>query len=511
VTTLPHVYPTVIHMLVETASRAPSHEALVCGDERLTYARYLGCVAHFSHCLRNLGAAGQRVGLLLGSGVDICIAMFAVHAAGAIAVPLNPQYTRHELSGILSDAKLQVLLYDDQSAAVAIAVLDELDVPHHLGLGSLRDRHHLGLEASSFPQLPEPLPSPDELASVQYTGGTTGRSKGVELTHRAIATNIAQRESLVPSHWQVERLLSVMPLFHVYGIAMCLHLAPYRAATLIIAPRYHPKMIADALVAERITVLAGSPTLYAGLLAFDEETERLNTDVLGICYSGGSALPAEILSRWELRTGTKVIEGYGQTEAGPVVSFNPQNGLRKPGSVGLPLPLTDVEIVDVEVGLHPVGTGKQGEIRVKGPQLMRGYRNLPEETAVALRGGWLYTGDIGSFDEQGYLYIRDRKKDMVIVSGFNVYPREVEDVLYLHHDVREAAVVGVADDYRGERLKAVVVLAAGARWTVEALLLHCEKHLIRYKVPSLVEFVDELPKTGAGKVNKKALRGGENP
>jgi len=501
----PHVYPSVVHMLAATAARVPAREALVCGGERLSYGEYRAAVTHFATALEARGARGERVAIVLGNGIDICIAMFAVHAAGAVAVPLNPLYTERELRLILEDAEVQVIVYDAGSQAVAEAVAAELGIAHRIGLGTLGDRHLLGIGAAVRAGLPEPLPAPEDLATLQYTGGTTGRSKGVMLSHGAIALNIAQREALAPTRPDHERLLSVMPLFHVYGIAMCLHLAPYCAASLAIVPRYRPEHVCEVLAAERITVLAGSPTLYASLLAF-EPFAGVDTGALEICYSGGAALPTEILKRWEARTGAKIVEGYGQSEAGPVIAFNPQEGLRKPGSVGVPVPQTEIQIVDVETGERLLPAGERGEIRVRGPQVMLGYRNLPEETAKALRDGWLYTGDIGELDADGYLYIRDRKKDMVIVSGFNVYPREVEEVLYLHEAVGEAAVVGVPDAYRGEVLKAVVALRAGRQLDAEALREHCARHLIKYKVPELVELREELPKTGAGKIDKKPLR-----
>ena len=502
---LPHVHASVVHMLADTAARVPTRTALVCGSERLSYGRYLGCVAEFSEELIKRGARGERVAILLGNGIDICIAMFAIHAAGATAVPLNPGYTERELTEILQDADVRVLLFDEHSDEVARKVGAGLGIEHLIGLGELDDRHLLGLDDDRGLLLPEPLPPSEATASLQYTGGTTGRSKGVELTHAAIAYNISQREALVPTRRDQDRLLSVMPLFHVYAINMCLHLACYSGATLVIVPRYTPQAVCDALIGEDINVLAGSPTLYAGLLGF-EGFEQLDTSTLEICYSGGAALPTEILRRWEARTGSKVVEGYGQTEAGPVVSFNPQDGIRKPGSVGIPVPDTQVEIVDVETGEKVLPPGERGEIRLRGPQVMRGYRNLPQETAQAIRDGWLYTGDIGEFDEDGYLYIRDRKKDMVIVSGFNVYPREVEEVLYQHEAVREAAVVGAKDDYRGELLKAVVALKDNTSASEDELIAHCAEQLIKYKVPGIIELVDELPKTGAGKIDKKPLR-----
>jgi long-chain acyl-CoA synthetase len=286
---------------------------------------------------------------------------------------------------------------------------------------------------------------------------------------------------------------------------MGLYLAAYCGGTLVILPRYRPDDVLRAFADERITIFPGSPTIFTGLLAHERfaatEFSRIHT-----CYSGSAALPEATLRRWEDATGAPIFEGYGQTEAGPVLTFNPVHGVRKPGSVGVPAAATEVEIVDVETGTRVLPAGEQGEIRARGPQLMQGYRNLPAETAEALREGWLHTGDIGEFDADGYLYVRDRKKDMVIVGGYNVYPREVDEVLMLHAAVQEAAAFGVADAYRGEVVHAHVVLRAGASTSVDELLAHCAANLAKYKVPAKIALVDALPRTSVGKIDRKALR-----
>jgi long-chain acyl-CoA synthetase len=263
--------------------------------------------------------------------------------------------------------------------------------------------------------------------------------------------------------------------------------------------------VLDLVARHRITLLAASPTILTGLMACAEFAAADLTS-LRLCYSGSSALPESTLRRWEAATGCAVVEGYGQSEAGPVLSYNPRDGTRKVGSVGVAVPGTRIEIVDTETGSVVQPPGAVGEIRAQGPQLMRGYRNLPQETAAALRDGWLYTGDIGELDGDGYLYIRDRKKEMVIVGGYNVYPREVEEALYTHPRVREAGVVGVPDAYRGEALVATVVLAPGAPLGADELLAHLAQRLVRYKLPRSVRVVDALPKTGVGKVDKNRLR-----
>ena len=266
------------------------------------------------------------------------------------------------------------------------------------------------------------FPEAHSLAILQYTGGTTGRSKGVNLTHRATSTNVAQREALLPSGAD-EKILIVTPTYHSYAISMGLLLAPYCCGTLSILQRYRPEDVLRTIEEHRITLFAGSPTLFVGLMAH-EAFATTNFASLGLCFSGSSALRMETMRRWEAATGCTICEGYGQSEAGPVLTFNPRDGIRKQGSVGVPLPLTEVQIVDSETGTRRLAPNEPGEIRARGPQIMSGYRNRPEETAAALRDGWLYTGDIGAIDEDGYLFILDRKKDMAIVGGFNVYPRE---------------------------------------------------------------------------------------
>jgi len=501
--TLPLVHPSLVHMLEAAAEAAPGHEALVCADERMSYADYRACAAGLARELVDAGARGERVAILLGNSLDVCIAMFAAHAAGAQAVPLNPIYTRHELEPILTDAAPCAVIYDDTARAAAEPIAAALGIPHRVHVGAQGRR--LTAWRGQTLALPQPFPAPQDIATIQYTSGTTGRAKGAMLTHRAISVNISQREANSPTAKACERILAVMPLFHVYGVAMCLHNAVYCYGTLVIVARFHPQAVIDAMAGEAITLLGGSPTLFTGLLNYPGFAEA-RFPALRLSYSGGAPLPEQVLRRWEETTGTPIYEGYGQSEAGPVISYTRSDGPRKPGAVGQPLPESQVQIVDVESGTRVLPAGERGEIRVHGPQVMSGYRNLPDETARTLRDGWLYTGDIGEFDSDGFLYIRDRKKDLVIVSGFNVSPREVEEVLYGHPAVREVAVVGVPDDYRGEILKAFVALRDGQTTDTEVLRGYCAEQLAKYKVPALIEFVPELPKTATGKVDKKRLR-----
>ena len=500
--TLPLRHATVVHALADAAARAPDATALVCGDETLDYRGYAACVAALAAELAPLGARGDRIALLMGNSLDIAIATFAVQAAGFQVVPLNPAYTAHELGPILDNAAPVALIHDEGCAAATLDTARARGVAHLLPVGPAtrltrwRDRP---LPAGGLP-----LPGPDELSTLQYTGGTTGRSKGVDLTHAAVSINVSQREALLPTEPQAERVLAVTPLFHVYAVSMGLYLAVYCRSCLVILPRYRPELVLEAIERHRITLFSGSPTLFTGLMAY-EHFDRYDLRSLRLCYSGSAALPQETLRRWEQATGCGVVEGYGQSEAGPVLTYNPRDGVRKIGSVGITLPLTEVQVVDVETGTRVLAPGEIGEIRARGPQIMRGYRALAEETATALRDGWLYTGDIGELDADGYLYIRDRKKDLVIVGGYNVYPREVEEALYAHPAVIEAAVIGVPDSYRGEALVAFVV-GREPRPSIDALRAHLAERLVRYKIPGTIHLVDALPKTVVGKTDKTRLR-----
>lgn len=498
---LPRRHPSVVAMLAAAAAEAPDVEALVDGERRIDYADMLASVAAFAHELQALGARGERVATLVGNSIEACVAAYGVLAAGAQHVPLNPLLTPHELAFILADAAPAVLVIDEALADAACAPARAAGIGEIVVVGPRTRR--LDVPTGRRLALP-PLPDPQALALLQYTGGTTGRAKGVELTHDAIAVNVAQREALLPSR-RGDRILCMMPLSHAYAMAMGLFLAPYAGGTLVILPRYQPDAVLDAVERERISVFPGSPTVFTGLLAHPR-FDRTDWSRVHTCYSGASALPAPLLARWQAATGCPVHEGYGMTEAGPVLSFNPVGRPIRPGSVGVPVPLTAIEIVDVETGERVLDAGERGEIRARGPQLMRGYRHRPDETAQALRGGWLYTGDIGELDADGWLYVRDRKKDMAIVGGYNVYPREVEETLFAHPAIADAAVVGVPDDYRGERLVAHIVLRPGARADDDSLREYCGERLARYKWPSAFVRHDALPRTSANKTDKNVLR-----
>jgi long-chain acyl-CoA synthetase len=502
---MPLVHTSIVSMLDHTTREWGQQLAVVCGDQSLTYAELRSCVAALARWLIDAGASRQRVATVLPNGLLACIAPYAIAAAGAQQVPLNAQYTARELAYMLGDAAPGLVLVDDSmldkvsplvESLAGCTVMTSYQVLQRLsGWRSVRQNNTL----EAF------YPAPAAMAILQYTGGSSGFPKGVHLSHRAIAINVSQREGLLPVRRGTERVLCVMPLFHSYAMAMGLFLCGYSGSTLVVLPGYHPERVLEAISTHRITIFPGSPTMFTGLMACPQFATS-DWRSVHTCYSGSAALQAETLRRWQEATGAPIFEGYGQTEAGPVLTFNPASGPVKIASVGVVVPHTEVEVVDLDTGLRVLPVGEKGEIRARGPQVMDGYHGLPSETAESLRGDWLYTGDIGEFDADGYLFIRDRKKDLVIVSGYNVYPREVEEVLFTHPDVLDAAVVGQPDAYRGEVLRAFVVLREGAIFDIPNMLDFCNLGLARYKVPSHWEQLPALPKTSVNKTDKKALK-----
>jgi len=444
--------------------------------------------------------------LICGNSLEMAVSMYAVQAAGAQAVPVNPLYTPRELKHILVDADPVAIILDDNLTASLGPLFDELGIDHRIQVGPKSRLLDTWVEDASVTLAD--LPLKDDLATLQYTGGTTGLPKGVDITHRQMATNISQREARLGTQADDERILCVMPLFHVFAVHMCLYLTVYCRGQLIILPRYQPDTVLAAIEKFRITRFPAGPTVYHGLMGYDGFAAT-DFSSLRTAWSGSAPLPGNTLKRWQEQTSCPILEGYGQSEAGPVLTYVAEGDPVKPGSVGKVLPLTEIQIVDTETGNQVLAVGEQGEIRARGPQIMSGYRNRETETAATLRGGWLYTGDIGEMDEDGDLYIRDRKKDMAIVGGYNVYPREIDEVLYAHPDVIEAAAIGVADDYRGEVIRAFVV-AGNSSVSVDDLLEHCRLNLARYKIPAVLELVNDLPKTAVGKIDKKALRESTN-
>jgi long-chain acyl-CoA synthetase len=474
---------TTIDLIDRAAARWPDALALTCEVEALTFAEYRARVQVIAAALAARGVAGGRVAIVLRNGIDIALALFGVQAAGAATAALNPDYTATELAPVIDQiAPAVAITHDDLRDAVAALV------PPGCAVLAVAE-----LEAESPGLVALPAVDPASMAVLQFTGGTTGVPKGAMLSHRAVATNVAQREAVLPTTPGAERIICMMPLYHSFAAAMCLHLAAYCGGSLHILPRYRPDWLLDTIGREKITRLPAGPTVFNSLLGFDGLTRDKVVSLI-CAYSGSAPLPHDTLARWEAATGVPIYEGYGQSEAGPVLTYHGPGMALKQGSVGPALPLTELRID---------GEGPLGEVLAKGPQIMDGYLGRAEETAATLKDGWLHTGDIGRLDEDGYLFIEDRKKDMAIVGGYNVYPREIDEALAAHPHVREAGAVGVPDSYRGEVIWAFV---AGEGLEEAAILDHCAARLAKYKRPARLVVLDALPRTAVGKIDKQALK-----
>jgi long-chain acyl-CoA synthetase len=353
---------------------------------------------------------------------------------------------------------------------------------------------------------------PEDVAVLQYTGGTTGVPKGAMLTHYNIFANVIQIQCWMHSSLRrgEDVYLLVIPFFHIYGFTVGMMEGVWSGAQQVLIPKYDVEALLTAIRDYRPTYFPAVPTIYISLLNHPQ-AKAYGLDKIRAFNSGASPLPIEVIEQFERLTGGTLNEGYGLSEASPVTHTTPQLSRRKPGSIGLPLPDTDVKIVDLETGRRELPIGEEGELCIAGPQVMKGYWNRPEETAIALRTDdagrtWLYTGDVARMDDDGYSYIMQRKKDLIIVGGFNVYPSEVEGVLYAHPAVMEAAVIGIPDNYRGEVVKACVVLKEGATATAEELTEHCKQGLAEFKIPCKMEIRESLPKTAVGKILHRVLR-----
>src|SRR6267142_881655 len=483
-----------------TASEVPDRPATAFLGAHLTYSQVKEQADKFATALARLGIKqGDRVGIMLPNCPQYVIATFAILRLGATVVNTNPLYTPREVLVVAKDSAMRALLTLD---ALAPAPVVE-------GTRRMADL----LAAVGEPDLPRvEINTEEDVAVLQYTGGTTGVPKGAMLTHYNIFANVVQTDMWAhPSTRRGEDCyLLVLPLFHIYGVTVGMLEGTWRGVQQVLIPKYEVEAVLTAIRDYRPTYFPAVPTIYISLLNHPKAKEY-GVDRLRAFNSGSAPLPVEVIEQFERLTGGTLSEGYGLTEASPVTHSTPSLGRHKPGSIGVPLSDTDIKIVDLETGLREVPVGCEGELCIAGPQVMKGYWNRPDETAIALRADeagrtWLYTGDVARMDEDGYTYIVQRKKDLIIVSGFNVYPSEVEGVLYTHPAVIEAAVIGVPDAYLGEAVKACVVLKSGATATSEELKEHCEGGLAEFKVPREIEIRESLPKTAVGKVLHRVLR-----
>jgi long-chain acyl-CoA synthetase len=495
-------YPTIIHALAKAAELRPHAPGLACEAREITYGQYAQAAAAIAEIFSAAGAAGERVAYLVGNGLDACVALLGGMAARAQIAPLNPNYTEAELEPLLRDVEAKVLVCDAASAGKAAALAKKI------GIGTLLQIGPGGIVVEDLLKKPPralPLPKEDDLSAMFFTGGTTGFPKAANHTHRSLMAYCYGVVALWPFPLDEERILNVAPLFHIWGFCFTLVAPVYLRAFMDIMPAYKPALVLEEFQRRKITIFAGGPAaLYLGLRA-NENFAKADFSSLKVCLSGGAPCPEELLRSWEAATGCVLLEGWGMSEGAPI-NGNPLYGERKIGSVGIVPPNTQVEVVDLDTGEKVMPVGERGEIRVKGAQFTTGYRNRPEENKQAIRNGWLYTGDIGYYDSDGYLFLVDRKKEMIIVGGYNVYPREIDELLFKHPAILEAATIGVPDSFSGEAVKAFVVLRPGATLTADEVQNYCRQSLAKYKVPTQIVFVDALPRSGVGKINKLELK-----
>jgi long-chain acyl-CoA synthetase len=472
--------------------------ALVFEERELTNVDQQRSANRFANALRRLGIApGDRVVVMLPNGPEVLAAYGAISKLGAVIVPivflLGPAEVRH----ILIHSGAKVLVTSPELAGKAEGFTGTVVLVGG-GAAELTWEEIVAAESDRFEMVER---GPGDLAVILYTAGTTGQPKGVALSHANLVSNArsaARLYELDRTQWS----LAVLPLSHSYGLTLMNagHILGTRA---VLLRWFHPELVLETIQRYRVQQMAGVPTMFVYLLNYPG-AEGFDTSSMKAWGSGAAPLPVEIVEPFEAKFGGRVLEGYGLTEAAPVVSAHRYSGERRLGSVGQPIPGVDVAILDDDDRALPAG--EVGEVCVRGPNVMLGYYRMPEETARTIREGWLHTGDLGRLDADGFLYIVERKKDLIIRGGFNIYPREVEEVLYAHPAVAEAAVVGVADALMGEEVRAFVVTKTGAAATEEALIAFCQDRLAKYKCPKHVRFVDTLPKSPIGKILRKELR-----
>lgn len=522
--------------LDEAACNYPENIATIFVGQKMTYRELARLVGRFAAALSHLGVKkGDRVALLLPNCPQYVIAFYGVLKAGAIVVPTNPLYTERELSYRLNDSGAQTIvtlnlrmLYpkvikvrkETKLKNIIISSLKEyLPFPKNILYSLLRKKEIAKVKEGEkvywlkdllikeYGQPPKVGVNPEEIAVLEHTGGTTGTRKAPCLTHRNLVANAVQCRSLLPDvRIGAEIFLAVLPLFFH---ATSLNLPVYIKSTMILVPRFDIEEMLKLIHRYKPTLFMGVPPIYRAITQYSK-LSRYDLSSLRFSISGAAPLPLEIEQEFEKLTGCKLVEGYGLTEASPVTHCNPFYGRRR--GIGLPLPNTDCKIVDLETGEKELSPDTEGELCIKGPQIMAGYWNRLQETESALKNGWLYTGDIAKMDAEGYFQILDRKKDMIIVQktefpgGFHVYPYEIEEILLEHPKVLDAGVIGIPDPVQGERVKAFVVLKQDEDATSEELIEFCKRNLVDYKVPAQIEFRKELPKSLVGKVLRRKLR-----
>jgi long-chain acyl-CoA synthetase len=530
----------VTRLLDDAASAFPTRHAIAFLGTTTTYRELRDQVDRCAHGLARLGVGkGDRVALVLPNCPQFVVTFYAGTRLGAVVTPLNPLGTPPELERQLTDCGATVVVCLDKTFAavdavrartavehvVVASVVDYLPVLHRnlmrLPLPRVRRRRErltarlpqdaramsfLDLLRAPVGRLPGVDIEPDDIAALLYTGGTTGISRGAMLSHRNLVAN-AQQNKL----WYVdaepgrEVTLGVLPLFHAYGLTLCLTSTTLLAGTLVLLPRFDIDMVLTAIDEHRPTLFPGVPPIYRALID-SPKARRHDLRSIRACVSGSMRLPPETQEQFEKVTGGRLVEGYGMTETSPVTHANPLRGERKAGSIGVPLPGTRCRLVDPEDPTQAVPFGHAGELAVAGPQVFSGYWGDGDVTGLFTADGYLLTGDVAVMDDDGFFTLVDRKKELIVAGGFNIYPSEIEEVLREHPDIAEAAVIGIPDRYRGETVKAFVVLRDGAEMSTEDVIDHCAGLMTAYKVPKHIEFRESLPLSDVGKVLRRMLR-----
>ncbi|MGB4370639.1 MAG: long-chain fatty acid--CoA ligase [Dethiobacteria bacterium] len=495
--------------------------ALVFMGNEITYRKMQENIDRIAAALTDLGVKkGDRVALMLPNCPEYVYTYYACMKLGAIVVQMNPLYMPDEVEFIIKDSGAKYFVGVDAAIESFQQARKKVDLEQviivrlfwtevegeNLWYDELLQNYPPeSLEAEIDPQ--------EDVAVFQYTGGTTGLPRACMLTHYNLVANVTQIKEWL-KEW-VDKVfaekgrqhfgIGILPLFHSYGMTCVMNTGLSLPSAQVLIPQFNADALLQAIVQYRPALFPAVPTIYIAVANHPQLADYQIHGIVEICNSGAAPMPVDVMARFERDTGSKMLEGYGLSEASPVTHCNPLFGVRKPGSVGLPYPDTDCKIVDLVDGVTEMPVGEEGELLIKGPQVMKGYWNRPEETAETLRDGWLYTGDIAKMDEEGYFYIVDRKKDLVITGGYNVYPREVDEVLFEHPKIAEAVTAGIPDDYYGEVLKAYVVLKEGEEATAEEIIEFCSQKLARYKLPRQVEFRSELPKSAIGKILRREL------
>jgi long-chain acyl-CoA synthetase len=527
-------YPDVplTALLTDAVKQYPDREAIHFLGKKITYRVLLEETYRFAHALEQIGIkSDQRVAIMLPNIPQAVITYYAALFLGAIVVQVNPMYTERELLHLLTDSGANTIICLDIQYAKVEKIRSQTNIGQVIITSvseylPLRKKMLYPFTQTSIPRIPKeddvysfqnllhlvtvstPIQTEkqaDDLALLQYTGGTTGLAKGSMLTHRNLVVNAYQASAwMYKTREGQEKILGVLPFFHVYGMTAVMNLAIKLAATMILLPKFDRDQILKTIVKEKPTIFPGAPTMYVSLINHPR-IHKYQLNSIDACISGSAPLPIEVQDKFEQLTGGRLVEGYGLTETSPVTHTNLIWDRKKDSTIGLPWPDTECKIVSMETG-EELAPGLIGELYIRGPQVMKGYWNRPEETAEVIKDGWLATGDLAKMDDEGYFYIMDRRKDLIIAGGFNIYPREIEEVLYEHPSIDEVVVIGVPDAYRGETTKAYVVLKKGMSATSSELDKHCRENLAGFKVPRLYEFRDELPKSAIGKILRRVLQ-----